>query len=274
MKFKEVAFVFCMVLPGASAPAQAASPSADVPRIECESLHDLMETDRKPVLVDVRTPVDYKEAHIAGAVSVPFYKLPKEAAWPKQTSLVLYCAGKGCSLSYDLAAALIKEGFTDVKVLNGGIREWELKEYPVVREKKSEETPRPVRGNTVFKGKTVTAKQLSEQLGMLRASIAAKAPQIGGSGGDILILDSRPEAEFAAAHLPGAVNIPLEKLREKLKDLPEGAEVVVCDRTAQRSEQAAALINGAGLPAHYLAGGLVVWSTAGYGLIAGKTYEK
>lgn len=41
------------------------------------------------------------------------------------------------------------------------------------------------------------------------------------------ILDVRPEQEYAAGHLPGAVNIPLESLRRRAKELPRHGLVVV-----------------------------------------------
>lgn len=274
MKLKGISALFCVVLVGFLAWAQGGLLPADVPGIECETLFNLMKKDVKLALVDVRAPSDFREAHIAGAVSVPFYKLPKEAAWPKWTSLVLYCAGKGCPLSYDSALALIKEGYKDVKVLSGGIREWELKEYPIVRDEKAKETQPQIRENTVFKGRTVTAKQLSEQLKTLQSPGDGKEGQTGEKGGNILILDLRPESEFEAAHLPGSKNIPFEQLEEKMKNLPKGSEVIVCDKTAERSEAAVLILNKAGFPAHSLMGGIMVWSMAGYQLAAGEGYEK
>lgn len=274
MKIKGINVFFCLLLLGPLARAQDNLSSADVPKMECETLYNLMKKNTKLVLVDVRVPIDFKEAHIAGAVSFPFYKLPKEAVWPKQTPLVLYCDGKGCPLSYDSALSLIKKGYKDVKVLSGGIREWELKEYPIVRAEKTEQAQPQIREDTVFKGKAVTAKQLSEWLKSSQASVAGKEGKTGEREGNILVLDSRPENEFEAAHLPGSKNISLEKLQEKVKDLPKGAEVIVCDKTAERSEQAVAILNKAGFPAHSLVGGIIVWSAAGYSLAAGKTSEK
>lgn len=261
MKINGIGAFFCLLLLG-SARAQGALSVADVPKIECDALYSQMKQDNGLVVVDVRAPIDFNEAHITGAVSVPFYKLPKEAVWPKQTSLVLYCAGQGCALSYDSALNLIKAGYVDVKVLNGGIKEWMLREYPVTRAAKAEAAA-PLRENTVFKGKTVTAKQLSEYL-----------KQAPGTRERIYVLDLRPGNEFEAAHLPGAVNIPLENLQEKLKTLPAAVEVVVCDKAPERSAQAVALLNQAGFPAHALTGGIIVWSAAGYPLAAGKGNEK
>lgn len=44
--------------------------------------------------------------------------------------------------------------------------------------------------------------------------------------GLVTVLDVRPPDEFAAGHLPGAVNIPLAELEQRLAELPKENEVV------------------------------------------------
>ena len=44
--------------------------------------------------------------------------------------------------------------------------------------------------------------------------------------GVVTLLDVRPPEEFEAGHLPGAVNIPLEELEQRLGELPPEREVV------------------------------------------------
>lgn len=228
----------------------------EVPRMECDVLYGLMQAGKAPVVVDVRAPADFEEAHIPGAVSAPFYKLPKDARWPKERSLVLYCAGKGCPLSYDSALSLLKAGYKNVKVLNGGIREWELREYPVVRAVSNSAAAAQLRHDTVFSGMEVAPRKLADYL--------------GAGGLEVVIMDTRPENEFEAAHIPGAKNFPLEQLADRLKELAPEAEIVVCDGSVERARAAVAALNAAGFPAHYLAGGMLVWSAAGHPVAAGK----
>ena len=45
-------------------------------------------------------------------------------------------------------------------------------------------------------------------------------------GEDLVVLDVRPAAEYAAGHLPGAVSIPVGELRRRLAELPADQEVV------------------------------------------------
>ena len=44
--------------------------------------------------------------------------------------------------------------------------------------------------------------------------------------GDVVVVDVRPEAEYAAGHLPGAVSVPPDRLDDVLCDLPDGDDVV------------------------------------------------
>jgi rhodanese-related sulfurtransferase/predicted transcriptional regulator len=45
-------------------------------------------------------------------------------------------------------------------------------------------------------------------------------------GGEVTVLDVRPEEEYADGHLPGAVNVPLSELEARLEGVPKDQEVV------------------------------------------------
>ncbi len=44
--------------------------------------------------------------------------------------------------------------------------------------------------------------------------------------GEAMVIDVRPPEEFAAGHIPGAVNVPLETLPRRLKTLPKEQEII------------------------------------------------
>jgi rhodanese-related sulfurtransferase len=44
--------------------------------------------------------------------------------------------------------------------------------------------------------------------------------------GEVLLLDVRPAAEYAASHLPGATSIPVDELKKRIKELPQDREIV------------------------------------------------
>ena len=89
--------------------------------------------------------------------------------------------------------------------------------------------------------------------------------------GDVVILDVRPEPEYAAAHLPGAVHIPLEELAERIEELPRTHDVVAyCrGRYCVLAHDAVRLLNGEGIPARRAVDGLLEWRLAGVPLESG-----
>lgn len=44
--------------------------------------------------------------------------------------------------------------------------------------------------------------------------------------GEAMVIDVRPETEFAAGHIPGALNVPIDALPKHLKTLPKDQEIV------------------------------------------------
>lgn len=78
-----------------------------------------------PQLIDVRTPEEYEEGHIQGAVNINFYDDSFETqlnALDKQTKIIVYCAVGGRSgKSYKKVQAL---GFANAYDLKGGIKAW------------------------------------------------------------------------------------------------------------------------------------------------------
>lgn len=44
--------------------------------------------------------------------------------------------------------------------------------------------------------------------------------------GEVLLIDVRPKEEYENAHIPGAISVPMEELKEKLNSLPTNRDVV------------------------------------------------
>jgi len=65
--------------------------------------------------------------------------------------------------------------------------------------------------------------------------------------GGAVLLDVRTAAEFREQSIPGAVNIPLQELPQRLRELgPKARPVVVHCRSGARSASAAQLLKRAG----------------------------
>lgn len=75
-----------------------------------------------------------------------------------------------------------------------------------------------------------------------------------------LLLDVRTPAEHAAGHLPGAVNIPVQSLGDRLVELDDRARpIVVYCRSGLRSSKAARILRRAGFLAVHDLGAMSHW---------------
>jgi rhodanese-related sulfurtransferase len=72
------------------------------------------------------------------------------------------------------------------------------------------------------------------------------------------LLDVRSNSEFAAGSIPGAMNIPVDELRERLSEVPTQDVLVLC-QVGQRGHTATLLLNELGLDAKNLDGGYRTW---------------
>lgn len=83
--------------------------------------------------------------------------------------------------------------------------------------------------------------------------------------GDVVVLDVRPRAEFDAGHIAGAVSVPVEDLRVRLKGIDSGVQVVAYCRGPYcvYADDAVRLLTGAGHVAARLEDGFPEWAAAG-----------
>jgi rhodanese-related sulfurtransferase len=96
-------------------------------------------------LLDVRTPAEFKAAHIEGAVLIPFKNVPSHdpvilpdemllpaslSEVPEDKPVIVYCFSGGRSIN--ATKLLVKNGNTDVYNVEHGITEWIDSKLPVV----------------------------------------------------------------------------------------------------------------------------------------------
>ena len=83
--------------------------------------------------------------------------------------------------------------------------------------------------------------------------------------GEVVVLDVRPRAEYAAGHLPGAVNVPPDELAARLAGLPADQPVVAYCRgpLCAYADTAVRALAAQGRPALRLVDGLPEWAAAG-----------
>ena len=83
--------------------------------------------------------------------------------------------------------------------------------------------------------------------------------------GLVTVLDVRPPEEYAAGHIPGAINVPLADLRRRWRELPRGREIVAYCRGPYclLAFDAVAELRKRGRKARRLEDGFPEWRSAG-----------
>lgn len=80
---------------------------------------------------------------------------------------------------------------------------------------------------------------------------------------DVPLVDVREPHEFEAGHVPGAVNIPMSQLGERIGDLPDEPFDVICE-LGGRSGRVVEALSQRGYDVTNVAGGTSAWREAGY----------
>lgn len=92
------------------------------------------------------------------------------------------------------------------------------------------------------------------------------------AGEPLVVLDVRPADEYRAAHILGAVSIPLDELEQRLRELPQERQVVAYCRGpyCALAPEAVRLLLAHGYAARHLTDGLPEWAAAGGPTLGGN----
>ena len=82
---------------------------------------------------------------------------------------------------------------------------------------------------------------------------------VEAAAGRAFLLDVRTPPEYAAGHIPGAVNVPIDDLRTRLAEVPKGRPVVAYCQVGQRGYLATRVLAQAGYEVANLGGGYATY---------------
>ena len=90
--------------------------------------------------------------------------------------------------------------------------------------------------------------------------------------GDITVIDVRPEQEYLAGHIPGALSIPVAQLKRRLGEIPKRNDVVAYCRGPYcvYSVEAVGILRKQGYRARRASEGLPHWRSSGLPVAAGE----
>lgn len=201
-----------------SAALSAPAAESEFRVIATAELKALMDEKKDLVLVDTRTPEEFQEAHITGAVSIPEKVFEEKLSLlpsDKNTLVVLYCNGVKCGKSKKAAKKADAAGYRNLVIYAEGFPVWEEKGLAIVA------GPEHAKKIETAKLKPAEIKQL-----------------LDSQSKDVVIVDVRDESEFREGHIPTAINIPVETFALRSEVLPKDKKIVVYCNTGGRSYNA------------------------------------
>lgn len=84
---------------------------------------------------------------------------------------------------------------------------------------------------------------------------------------DSQLIDVRSPSEFAAGHIPGAINIPMDQIESRLDDLSRIKPIVLICQMGKRASMTADLLDPCQLQLFVLEGGTNAWTHAGFPVV-------
>lgn len=190
----------------------------DFTLIDTEQLKKLLDSASPPMVFDARNPEEYQEVHIKGALNLPEPKFAEFAhllPTDKSSPMVFYCNGVKCGKSKKAAAKAIAMGYAKVLVYGEGMPVWEEKGLPIY-------------AGPDYEKKIETSKlSPAELITLLKQTDTAYT-----------LVDVRDPEEFAAGHIPTAINIPVAGFAARSGTLDKKKQIIVYCNSGGRSYNA------------------------------------
>lgn len=130
--------------------------------ISPKQLHDAVQAGQAVELIDVRTPVEFREVHVGFARNVPLdqFDAAQVAAGRNGSTQPLYVICRSGSRGKQACDKLASAGYTNVINVEGGTQAWDQAGLPVVRGQQAMSLERQVRiaaGSLVLIGSALGA---------------------------------------------------------------------------------------------------------------------
>ena len=221
--------------------------------VEPTELKKWLHDGREIGVLDVREHGQYGEQHLLYAVNLPYSRLEADA-WrlvPNLRVRIVLIDEDGLDIAVSCAERLKGLGYTDVHILQGGIRNW------------------IAHGLTVFAGVNVPSKvfgEIAEEIFHTPHISAKELHRRQQEGEKLVVLDGRPFQEYQKMNIPGSLCCPNGELAFYVDELVPDEDTTIVINCAGRTRSiigAQTLLNlGIKNPVYALENGTQGWMLA------------
>lgn len=245
-------------------PAPATANAAPVGVITPQELRTEALDGGEIAVVDARTGDRYIQGHISVSVELPYGEIETQAdsLLPRRSARVVVTDDDGGNLAFAAARRLLSLGYTDVRVLEGGLEGWQRA------------------GNVLITGQYALSKALGEFIERRYHTPRISAQDLHArieAGEELVILDTRPLDEFHHISIPGGIAAPGAELLYRIFDKvpsPDTPVVINCAGRTRAIIGAQALRNaGFPNPVVSLENGTSAWLLEGFEPARGASTE-
>jgi rhodanese-related sulfurtransferase len=248
-----------------------------IPELTADELHQRQQSGEKLLIVDTRTPEEFRRASIPGGRSVPSAELPLRfydiLKGQEGATIVVNCAGRTRSIIG--ARTLQRMGFSNVYDLRNGTSGWVLAGLEL--ESGSDRVALPDPSPEGLAVARRFAASIAAEDGVRYLSVdGLRAVMERADSETVHLIDVRTEEEYRQGHLPGfgwfAGGQAVQRTDEVVA--VRDATIVFCCDDVVRATVTASWYRQMGLPNIFvLEGGATAWEAAGLSLEVGTPAE-
>lgn len=221
-----------------------------IEKITAEDLVKKIQAEQELTLIDLRSSAQYEKEHIIDSINIDFSSINSfpNILVTKEKSYVFITQTEDMAIISAMEDIFSSKDYSKLYYLEGGFGSWKSKFNPTVGDGDQ---------NSFSDQAKVTYISNEE----LKAIWEVEK-------GKLLIIDSRKNSEFAVGHLPGALNLPLDELEKRRKEIPRGKKLIIYDNTTVGAFKAAVKLFDLGfLNTFVLSGGIDDWKIKGYEIV-------
>lgn len=221
--------------------------SNDTLGLSVSQLQQRMKLDKNLVIIDIRNQESFQNEHVLDSINISASETAPYISGSGNNNNFVIIDNDG-EISPKIAASIIKKNENaTVYYLTGGLAQWKTEYGTLINDAD------PASFSDQAKVKYITSDELKSLI---------------DRNSDIHIIDVRDNNSYGNGHIKSAVNIPLDKLEKRRKEIPLNKQIIICDDNGLLAYKASVkLFNMGTFGAKTLFDGLDSWKQKGFEVI-------